>query len=248
MRTRAVAVLALLAVPVVLSAQSPPVHAPPRPAPPPVRPPSPSPQPAAVARQLQYRRARWSAETYSVITTAQVPTGPELSRYTSFGNGLRADYRYTDHWSATVDMTASYLFSPAITETGEVGARYAPLTLDHELRPFFDARLAFMHMYDSYQSGVAPSINGGFGGSDYSDVGRYMRGFGGAIGAGLEFPLTQSLQLTTELSGVRSRMTAYRLTGGLPTGTTYWMSAFRYSIGVKLNPVSALHLDQNPMK
>jgi hypothetical protein len=169
-----------------------------------------------------------------------VPTGPDRSRYTSFGNGLRADYRYTDHWSATVDMTASYLFSPAITETGEVGARYAPLTLDHELRPFFDARLAFMHMYDSYQSGVAPSINGGFG--------RYMRGFGAASGAGLEFPLTQSLQLTTELSGVRSRMTAYRLTGGLPTGTTYWMSAFRYSIGVQLNPISAMHLDQNPMK
>ena len=183
-----------------------------------------------------------------MITTAQVPTGPELSRYTSFGNGLRADYRYTDHWSATVDMTASYLFSPAITETGEVGARYAPLALDRELRPFFDARLAFMHMYDSYQSNVAPSINGGFGGSDYSDVGRYMRGFGGAVGAGLDFPLTQSLQLTTEVSGVRSRMTAYRLTGGLPTGTTYWMNAFRYSIGIKLNPISAMHLDQNPMK
>jgi len=183
-----------------------------------------------------------------VITTAQVPTDAGLSRYTSFGNGLRADYRYTDHWSATIDMTASYLFSPAITETGEVGARYAPLTLDHELRPFFDARLAYMHMYDSYQSNIGPSLNGGFGGSDYADVNRYMRGFGSAIGAGFEFPLTQSLQLTNELSAVRSRMTAYRLTAALPTGTTYWMTAFRYSIGVKLNPVRTMHLDQNPMK
>src|SRR5215831_12062288 len=133
MRSCAVAVLVLLAAPLGLSAQSIPTRAPPRPAAPPVRPAEPSPQPAAVARQLQYRRARWSAESYSLVTTSLVPTGPVLSRYTSFGNGLRGDYRYTDHWSATVDMTASYLFSPAITETGEIGARYAPLTLDHEI-------------------------------------------------------------------------------------------------------------------
>ena len=248
MRSRAVAVLALLAAPLGVSAQTLPTRAPPRSGPPPVRPTTPSPQPAAVARELQYRRARWSAESYSVITTAQVPTGPVFSRYTSFGNGLRGDYRYTDHWSATVDMTASYLFSPAITETGELGARYALLTLDHQIRPFFDARVAYMHMYDSYQSDIGPSINGGFGGNDFSDVGRYMRGFGSAVGAGFEFPLTQSLQLTNEVSGMRSRMTAYRLSGGLPTGTTYWMTAFRYSIGIKLNPMRTMHLDQNPMK
>ncbi|HEV8445644.1 MAG TPA: hypothetical protein VGQ44_02445 [Gemmatimonadaceae bacterium] len=247
MRSRAVIVLALLAAPVGLSAQTLPTRAPPRSAAPPVRPTEPSPQPAAVARALQYRRARWSAETYSVITTTQVPTGPVLSRYTSFGNGLRGDYRYTDHWSMTVDMTTSYLFSPAITETGELGARYAPLTLDHQVRPFFDARVAFMHMYDSYQSDIGPTINGGFGG-DYFAVGRYMRGFGSAVGAGFEFPLTESLQLTNEVSGMRSRMTAYRLSGGLPTGTAYWMNAFRYSIGIKLNPIRTMHLDQNPMK
>ena len=248
MRSRAVAVLALLAAPVGLSAQAIPTRPAPRPAAPAVRPTEPSPQPAAVARALQYRRARWSVETYSVITTAQIPTGPELSRYTSFGNGLRGDYRYTDHWSMTVDMTASYLFSPAITETGELGARYAPLTWDHEIRPFLDARVAYMHMYDSYQSDIGPTINGGFGGNDYSDVGRYMRGFGSAVGAGFEFPLTESLQLTNEVSGMRSRMTAYRMSGGLPTGTTYWMTALRYSIGIKLNPMRTLHLDQNPMK
>ena len=248
MRTRAVAVLALFAAPAVLAAQTLPTHAPPRPAPPPVRPTSPSPQPAAVSRQLAYRRARWSAETYSVITTTKVPTGPAFSRYTSYGNGLRGDYRIRDHWSATVDMTASYLFSPAITESGEVGARYAPLSLDHEIRPFIDARLAYMHMYDSYLSSVGPSLNGGFGGSDYADVNRYMRGFGSAIGVGFEFPLTQSLQLTNELSAVRSRMTAYRLIGQLPSGTAYWMNSFRYSLGVKLNPVRLMHLDQNPMK
>jgi hypothetical protein len=248
MRSRAVAVLALVAVPAALSAQTPPTHAPPRPAPPPVRPTSPSPQPAAVARQLQYRRSRWSAETYSVITTARVPTDGGLSRYNSFGNGVRGDYRYTGHWSASIDMTASYLFSPAVTETGEVGARYAPLSLDRELRPFLDARVMFMHMYDSYQGNVGPSLNGGFGGSDYSDVSRYSRGFGAAIGAGFEFPLTQSLQMTNEVSAVRNRMTAYRLTSSLPAGTSYWMTGLRFSIGIKLNPMQVMHLDQNPMK
>src|SRR5262249_57437686 len=100
----------------------------------------------------------------------------------------------------------------------------------------------------SYRPAMGRRITGGWGGNDYPEVGRYRRGFGSAVGAGFEFPLTQSTQLTNELSGMRSRMPAYRLSGGLPTGTTYWMTAVRYSIGIKGNPMRTMHLDQNPMQ
>ena len=108
-------------------------------------------------------------------------------------------------------MTASYLFSPSITESGEIGTRYSPLSLDRELRPFFVGRLGYMHMYDTFLTSVSPSLNGGFGGSDYDDVGRYTQGFGASLGTGVEFPLTRSLLLTSELSAMRNRMTTYRI-------------------------------------
>jgi hypothetical protein len=254
MRIRPLVVVALLAVPAGLTAQTrPPVtHVPPPPPPPNPHPSQPAPQPAAVSRELQYRRSRWSGEAYSLITNGGVPDASGgFTRYTSFGNGLRGDYRYTDHWSATIDMTASYLFSPAMTQTGEFGTRYAPLSLDREIRPFFDARLGFMHMYDTYLTGgLSPTFGGGFADNDYTYGARYTRGFGAALGAGVEFPLTESLQLTSEASAMRNRMTTYRISGtvGLPDDRNYWMTALRFSIGVKLNPVHVLHLDQNPMK
>ena len=254
MRTRALVVAASLAFPVCLAAQArPPVYVPPAPPTstrPPTSSPGPSPQPAAVARQLQYRRSRWSAEAYSMITSGQVPDGSgAFTRYMSFGNGVRGDYRYTDHWSASMDMTMSYLFSPTISETGEIGTRYAPLPLDREVRPFFDARLGYMHLYDTYLSSGSSS-NTFFGGSQYADVARYTRGFGAGLGTGIEFPLTASLQLTSELSAMRNRMTTYAVTGGpgLPADRNYWMTAFRFAVGVKLNPMQTLHLDQNPIK
>lgn len=182
-----------------------------------------------------------------MITLGEVPAdNGALTRYTSFGTGLRGDYRFTDRWSATIDMTASYLFSPSITESGEIGTRYSPLPLDRELRPFFVGRLGYMHMYDTFLTSVSPSLNGGFGGSDYDDVGRYTQGFGASLGTGVEFPLTQSLLLTSELSAMRNRMTTYRIDGSLPDDRSFWMTGFRFAVGVKLNPMQTLHLDQKP--
>ena len=68
---------------------------------------------------------------------------------------------------------------------------------------------------------------------------RYSRGFGGIAGVGSELALSNSWALTTEISGFRDHLNTYRLTGngGLPNASSYWVTAVRYSLGVKFNPV-----------
>lgn len=247
MRSRALVLIALLTLPAGLTAQR--IRLPrggrgavPQPAPLP-------PEAGPVTRALAYRRSRWSAEGYSLISSLQVPAAAGgVSRYTIPGTGTRADYRYTEHLSATVDMTASLPFSPTNAQTAEVGSRYSPLAWDHQLRPFFDVRAAYMRMYDMYAMPSTASIVAGAPDQQFIEGGRYSRGFGGVGGAGFEYSLTRSLALTTELSAMRSRMTTYRFTGPatIPNGNTYWMTSFRYILGLKFNPVRALQLAQNP--
>src|SRR6185503_2838936 len=63
-----------------------------------------------VARALALKRSRWSAEGYSLFSAVQVPGGNGGSdTYTSFGAGTRADYRFANNFSATLDVTASFL-------------------------------------------------------------------------------------------------------------------------------------------
>ena len=234
--------------PAVLAAQ---VARPPRTGqtPPPTspRPGVPAPQPAAVARALEYQRSRWSGEAFSLISTSAVPISAGGSaRYTTFGTGTRGSYRYSDNWSATMDMTAAFLGSPAFTETAEVGTRYAPLSYESEVRPFVDVRAAYLRMNDQYAVPTGASFDG-----LAATINRYTRGFGAVTGAGFEVAVARSVALTNEVSVLRSRMTTYRLGGdftGLPTANRYWMTSFRYAIGFKFTPVRTLHLDQNPMK
>lgn len=182
-----------------------------------------------------------------MISTSAVPISAGGSaRYTTFGTGTRGSYRYSDNWSATMDMTAAFLGSPAFTETAEVGTRYAPLSYESELRPFVDVRAAYLRMNDRYLAPIGASFDG-----LAATIDRYTRGFGAVTGAGFEVAVWPSVALTNEVSVLRSRMTTYRLGGnftGLPTANRYWMTSFRYAIGFKFNPVRTLHLDQNPMK
>lgn len=247
MRTRALVVIALLSLPAGLSAQG--VRLPrvgrgtrPQPAPLP-------PETAPVARALAYKRSRWSIEGYSLINSVRVPTAAGgVTSYTTFGTGTRADYRYTERFSATVDFTASPLGDPAITETAEIGTRFRPLPWNEEIRPFFDVRAAYMHMYDTFAFPMQTSVTAGGLNQQYVEESRYSRGFGSVAGAGLEYSLTNTLALTTELTAMRNRMTTYRLTSptSIPSGTTYWMTSFRYTLGLKFNPVRALRLAQKP--
>ena len=239
MRTRAFFMIALLALSSVASAQIRIPRAGRRPTPPPAELP---PRPGNVARAVAIERSHWSVEGYSMVSAFQVPSpSGGVTAYTSLGTGTRGSYRVTNHVSATVDMTASMLGSPTITETAELGTRYAPMMWDHALRPYFDLRAGFIHMYDQF-GGLFDN-----GGQTLGRGARYSRGFGGVTGTGFEYSLTRSLALTTGVSLMRSRLTSYRIApGSIPNGTDFWLTTFRYSLGFRFNPVRLLNLSQNP--
>jgi hypothetical protein len=249
MRNRGLLLSALLIVPAVTGAQlrRPPVA---RTAPPTTA--SLPPEAPVVAKALAITRSRWSIDAYSQISSFQIPDGAGTTSYTSFGSGTRADYRLSDHFSATVDMTASALGSPLIAETAEAGTRFVPGTMNQRLRTYIDARGQFVHLYDTPNL-LSPSglIAGGTGqGNQYVTGGRYSRGFGAVAGAGFEYAFTSSFALTSELLAMRDRMSMYRLTSptDLPLASRYWMTSYRYTIGFRYNRTSSLNLAQNPMK
>lgn len=202
-----------------------------------------------VARSLAYRRSRWSTEGYTLISNIQLPDAAGgTTKSTTFGTGTRADYRVTERFSATVDATVSFLGTDALMATGEVGTRFSPMSWDRRLRPFFDVRAAFMYRSDTLLMSVLSSGQGNLVNGNFSEVTRYSRGFGGGGGVGLEYSLTNTFSLTSELSALRNRMAIYRLDSptSIPIGGAYWMTSFRYSLGLKFNPVRSLHLSQNP--
>jgi len=239
MRARVFVLITLVAIPATFTAQ---VRRPtgrggaatPQPAPLP-------PEIPAVARALAYKRSRWATEAYSLVTSALLanPFGG-VSRYTSFGAGTRAGYRYTDRMSMTLDMTASMVGGAADIQTLEAGTRYSPASLESSFRPYVDVRAAFVHASDA----VAPLTNGPLGSGT-----RYSRGPAAIAGAGFDYSLTPSLALTGGLSAGRGWMSTYRMTASAPdpgNGSTYWMTTYRVVLGLRFNPVSNLHLAQNP--
>lgn len=249
MRNRALLLTALLIAPAALSAQ---IRLPrgTRGGAPPTAAPLP-PEAPIVAKALAYKRSRWSGEAYTLINTFQVPDGAGVTTYTSFGSGTRADYRYSDHFSATIDLTASALGSPTISESAEIGTRFRPGSLDRRLRTYVDARAQFVHLYDTPNlPSPSVAIVGGVGQTSQLVAGqRYSRGFGGIAGAGFEFAFTNSLALTSELLAMRDRMTMYRFNNPteVPLASHYWMTSFRYTVGFKYNRVRSLNLAQNPL-
>lgn len=247
MRARVFVAVGLLALPSVLTAQ---IRVT-RPGRTPEQPTTLPPEIPPVARSLSIQRSRWTAEAYTMFSAVQVPTGNGVSSYTTFGAGTRADYRFTDRWSATMDLTASALGSPAVTETAEAGTRFSPMTWSEDyrgIRPYFDVRAAYMHSYDTFASPAAV-VSGQAGGQNL-ETGRYSRGFGGVFGTGADLPITSRWAISTEISGLRNRMSTYRLTNvsSLPINNSYWMTTFRFAVGIKYNAIRSLSLSQNPMK
>jgi hypothetical protein len=207
------------------------------------------PQAPPVAHALSYHRARWSAEAYSLVSSLQTPNvNGGASRYNTLGLGSRADLRVSNRFSVTLDATTSMFGGPATTRTGEVGTRFSPLDWNRRVRPFVDLRAAYMHLADSYATPSNPS--GGVGGPNQQlvELGRYSRGFGTVAGAGFELSIAPSFAITNEISGLRARMTTYRLSGptDVPPGASYWTTTLRYALGLKFNPTRVLQLAQNP--
>jgi hypothetical protein len=251
MRTRTLIMLGLSALPAVAGGQV--GRLPRTPQRTPTEPAAPLPKEIPeVSHALAYRRSRWSSEAYSLLSSVSAPAGAAgVTSYTTYGAGTHAAYRYTDAWSATADLTLSALGGSSVSETAEVGSRFAPLPWNEDyrsIRPFVDVRAVYMHMSDVYAtpeqiSGGVPGVNQQF----VNDT-RYSRGFGAVAGAGAEFPLTNVWALSTELSAMRNRMTAYRLNGpaAVPGGAGYWMTSVRLAIGIKYSPVTAMNMAQKP--
>jgi hypothetical protein len=245
MRSRALVVLALLSLPVELTAQGG-VRLPrggrgtqPTTLPPEI---------PIVSRAMAVKRSRWSAEGYSLFSAMQVPSGGNgPTTYTAAGAGTRADYRFAEHFSATVDLTASFFGGFANTQTGEVGTRFVPSPHAAIIRPYFDLRAVYTHANDTYALPGNADIPVGGPNQQLTETGRYSGGLGALAGAGFEYTLTNSFALTTELSAMRTHMNSYRLTGNsnLQGRTNYMMTAYRFTFGLKYNPVRALNLVQN---
>lgn len=244
MRTRVLVVAAVAALPFALSAQV--LPRPRRGLPVPESPPEPTPTP--VTRALEYQRSRWSSDGYMMASSIMLPSATgRISRYATLGTGVHSDYRVTDAFTGTADITLSPFGGTAMTTTAEVGGRYRPGTFEDEVRPFVDVRGAFLRMYDSFSAPIEGS--GGIGiPPEYATNARYSRGLGGIGGAGLEFAVTPTLAMTTEVTALRGRLTTYSSNGpsNLPTGTSYWMTTVRYALGFRYNPGHFTHSSNNP--
>jgi len=232
MRIRAIAI-GLILLPVGLSAQRLPRvriggH----------RPGEPTPigrQPAFIARELAYRRSRVAVESYPLITYSATPTagGNLLAKRTNFGAGTRADYRVARRLSITFDGTSSLPNAGSPTETAELGIRLRPERNERKVYPFLDVRAGYVHAYDTY---LRPfDVVDGSGSTPYGA--RYSQGVGAVGGAGIEFALTRRFSLTTGASVLRSTMTSYNVYGAAPSTGRYLMTTYRFTLGVRFNPV-----------
>jgi hypothetical protein len=199
-------------------------------------------QPAVVARSVAMQRSRYAIETYPLLSRVVAPGysgGRPISSWNSFGAGTRLDYRFTRFISLTGDITSSLYGGPAQMETAELGMRFHPEDMEVRIRPFADVRVGFEHSTDQFSDQMAL----GFGpASSLVTSERYSRGFGGVIGAGAEYSLTNTFSLTTGVSAMRTNMMAYSYSGtSVPTtGDRFAMTTYRLSIVLRYNPVYAI--------
>jgi len=240
MRTRVVSSIVLLSLPIVLSAQvrRPRVGRNPTPAAAPLPPTN-----GKIAETLEYQRSKWSTQGYSMFSSVRLPTPGGATSSAIMGAGTQGGYRLNDHFTGTVDLTASMFGSPLSNQTAEVGTRFSPGAFDQLVRAFFDVRGAYMHVTDNYNVSSDQFSST----SDYATT-RYARGVGGVVGGGFAYALTNSFALSTELSAVRSRMTAYRSTGpaAIPNIGNYWMTQIRLTVGLNYSATHVNVLKQNP--
>lgn len=238
MRTRALVSLALLSLPMLVSAQivqrRPGARTPIDPAPlPPAAP--------GVGRELAYKRSRWALEAYSLFSAVQMPSAAGSTYSTVIGAGTHGDYRLTDLVAATADVTYANLSSTSLSyQTAEAGTRFMVPIPDQRTRPFVDVRATYMMLSDLY-------VGDGNGRTSTSPGMRYSRGLGGFVGAGFHYSLFDSFLLTTELAAMRNQMTTYRSNGLMPAnGTGMWATTYRLTVGIRYNSQRALQLSQNP--
>jgi hypothetical protein len=237
MRTRAMVSIALLLLPVTAGAQRIPT---PRTGSAPGRPVPLGRQPEPIARAESYQRLRVSVESYPMASYLQAPGFPGARRpmnWSTLGAGTRVEYRVSPRAAATLDLTSSLDGDPMRVETVELGGRLRRAPSDSRLTPYVDARVGFIATQSS--SGTLASSGYVLPSSLYSGASSY--GFGGIAGAGVEYALTNTFALTTGASLMTSRLTASEYNGSGRT-SSYGMTAYRVSLGIKYNPVRSMVL------
>ena len=206
----------------------------------PARPAELPPQPGSIARELAYKRLPYSAESYPLLSyhdASTAVTAGGLSSWVSWGMGQRIDFRMAPALSATLDFTSSLWGAPVRTETVELGLRLRRDRNADKLYPFADVRVGYMQ---AFQSQFRPfDVDDAFGGGAPGQGSRWSRGVGAVGGGGLEYALSRMFSLTTSAVVMRSRLTSRTfLSGG--EDTRYWMTTYRYTIGLRFNPVRAI--------
>ena len=240
MRNRAVVAIVALLLPAGLSAQRVPLPRIGRRAPAPAPLP---PQPPVIAQELAYRRLRLAVESYPMVSFVQSPgfaAGGQTSTWTTFGMGTRADYRLTATFSATLDMTSSFLGGPALMQTAEVGTRFRPEWSERRMYPFLDLRVGYISAYNRFL-GTIGDVYDSYPITEYDSGVRYSRGFGAIGGVGMEYLLTRRFSLTTAATLTRNQMRAYGLqVSENDRDRSFAMTSFRYTLGIKFNPVRVI--------
>lgn len=236
MRTRVLVAIAAIVVllPGTLSAQRLPMpgrH--PRPGAPQPMPPESGP----IARELSYHRLRISVESYPLVSFVQSSglASGGTATWASFGAGTRAEYRLTRTMSATLDLTSSFLGGPVDLQTAELGTRLGRARTERRLEPFADLRVgytaAMAQGLSSYLDDPIgyPIPHGAYGS-------RYSNGWGGIAGVGMEYGLSRTFSLTTEVLGTQSRMTAHDVLSRVAQ-PSYSITSLRWVLGLRYNPV-----------
>ena len=239
MRTRAVVAIVVMLLPAGLEAQRIPLPRIGRRAPPAAPLPK---QPPIIAQELAYRRLRIAVESYPMLSFVQSPgfaSDGLLASWTTLGMGTRADYRLTSLVSATLDLTSSFLGGPAMVQTAEIGTRFRSEWSERRMYPFVDLRASYVSAYNRYLGTFGDDFlsNDGYLTSAYGYGARYSRGFGGVAGIGMEYLLTRRFSLTTAATVTRNQMRAYGLRDPGTTPNNFAMTTFRYTLGIKYNPV-----------
>jgi hypothetical protein len=233
----AIAIVSLL-VPAALNAQRFPL---PLPRPRPARPAPLPPQPAPIARDLADRRLHLSIESYPIVSYFHAPgyaSNGLMPSWTTFGIGTRADYRFTRNLSATMDMTTSFFGGPALVQTAEFGMRVGRERSRARFYPFADLRVGYIGTFTQNPY----SIDGIYGAPTPQGtiVASYSHGIGGIGGLGMEYGLTRMISLTTEVSVMQSGMKTHGFEGPAIMERHFGLTAFRYILGVRFNPVRAI--------
>lgn len=208
----------------------------------PARPAELPPMPGSVAREMSYRRLPYSVESYptlSYFSTSGSPAG-RAPRWISGGLGTRVDLRVARATSITLDMGQSFVGSPTVTQTLELGTRLRPdrpVTSDRRIFPFLDVRAGYVSSLQN-RGGVIVT-DPWSGGTSVGPGSRYSQGFGGTVGGGVEFAVTRMISLTTAGGYMRAAMRTRSLEYGQPA-VRFAMNEYRYVVGLRFNPVRAI--------